>query len=67
MSLSNIKAISFFGYYSSVNKSVRLVEDAGEDVCSAHVLLEKGADEKNGMQIELNLPQPLIKNAFGKN
>jgi len=59
-----IRSISFFGYYSGINESVRFSEVIDEPVCSTHVLLTKKQAEDENLHIELNLPKQLIKKAI---
>ena len=59
-----IRSISFFGYYSGINESVRFSEVIDEPVCSSHVLLTIKHAEDENIHIELNLPKQFIKKAF---
>lgn len=62
MNLKSISEIHFFGYYSGVNKSVRLPEDITEEVCSSHVMVKKGElSDKKQIRLDLNLPHDFIK------
>jgi len=64
-SLPDVTAIECYGYYSGVNESVRLPQSVNEEVCSTHILLQRGQrDEKTPLKVELNLPAEFITNYF---
>ncbi|KKW42384.1 MAG: Trans-aconitate 2-methyltransferase [Candidatus Magasanikbacteria bacterium GW2011_GWA2_56_11] len=55
--------IEVYGYYSGVNDTVRLPATVKEEVCSAHVLVRRGAGERDKqIRLELNLPEEFIMN-----
>lgn len=61
LQISNLESISIFGYYSGVNKSVRLADSIDEQVCSAHVLLTQNGENCKNIHLELNLPESMIE------
>lgn len=58
-------SISVYGYYSGVHQSVHLPSLVKEEVCSAHILLQRSKKNKDKLfNLNLTLPEIFIKNYF---
>lgn len=52
----DVAEISVYGYYSGKHRAVVIPDSITEDVCSAHILLKKGARDTEVYPVSLSLP-----------
>jgi len=64
----DVAAMEIYGYYSGLHKNVHIPETVKESVCSAHVLLQRGTqDKEKPFSISMNLPLEFLKKFGARN